>query len=255
MIMLRFFGTLLAVLVVVAAAGSSSALAYDSPQTYGVEIRGGFNTYDMGDVPSGLKSLQTNLNSVGIRNTVNEKDNGPSGGFSFLFKPSKHSMWEAGFNALMDVESTVDTQPDTASGQILMHANEFFVKGHLVVPLLSVLNLNVGGGVSYYNTELQIQDNQQRKYYFDAVGRGWGIVGSAGLEFLISQRVGLLLQGGGRLVNTSQFSYEPKPGDFRTYLPVPGGQRGIEVNLSGAYANLGLRFYFDRVTKPVDFTR
>jgi len=29
----------------------------------------------------------------------------------------------------------------------------------------------------------------------------------------------------------------------------------MEVNLSGVYGLLGLRFYFDKVTKPVDYSR
>jgi hypothetical protein len=72
---------------------------------------------------------------------------------------------------------------------------------------------------------------------------------------LVTKRVGLILGGGGRVANTNNFSYwDPATGP-RKVLKVVGGSRPIEVNLSGAYGQAGLRFYFDPVTKPVDFTR
>ena len=42
----RFFGILLVCMLVIAA-GSNSAFAYDGPHKYGVELRGGFGQYDM----------------------------------------------------------------------------------------------------------------------------------------------------------------------------------------------------------------
>jgi hypothetical protein len=251
----RLFGTILICVAVAVALGSSAALAYDSPQQYGVELRGGFGMYDMGDVTPGIETLQANLNANRIANTLNEADNGPAAGLSFLYRPSRHTMWEAGFNAILDVENKVNTNPDTASGQILMHANEFFLKGNVVATLTDRVHLDFGAGVSYYNTELQLQDNYRGQYYYDAVGRGFGLIGTAGVEFLLTKRVGLIAQGGGRIVNTSHFTYYDDATALRTVLNVPGGTRPMEVNLSGAYANLGLRIYFDKVTKPVDFTR
>jgi len=263
--MQRFLGTTLLALLVMVTLGSTSARAYDSPQKYGVEIRGGLGIYDMGDVTNGIRTLQKNLS--GMRPTVNSStssllgtngdginDNGPTGGLSFLYSPSRHTMWEVGYNALLDVNNTVDTQPDTASGQILMHANEFFLKGHVVAMLTDRLHLNFGAGAAYYVSELQIQDNKQRNYYYNVDGPGWGLLGSVGLEFLATDRVGIALSGGGRFATTSHFTYETAPGT-RTGFNVLYGSRPMEVNLSGVYAQLGLRLYFDKVTKPVDFTR
>lgn len=251
----RLFGTILICVAVAVALGSSAALAYDSPQQYGLEVRGGFGMYDMGDVTSGIETLQANLNANRVPNSLTTADNGPAAGISFLYRPARHTMWEVGFNALLDVDNTVDTTPDTASGQILMHANEFFLKGNVVATLTDRLHLDFGAGVSYYNTELQVQDNYRGRYTYDAVGRGFGLLGTAGLEFMVTNRVGVLLQGGGRIVNTSHFTYFDNDTQLRTVLDVPEGTRPMEVNLSGAYANLGLRIYFDKVTKPVDFTR
>jgi hypothetical protein len=171
---------------------------------------------------------------------------------SFLYRPSRHQLWEVGYNALLDVENTVEN--DTARGQILMHANEFFLKANLVTYPLEKLHLNLGVGLSYYNAELQIQDEFTGRFNYDAVGRGWGLIGSAGLEFMLQEHFGLYLGGGGRVVNTSQFSYESVPG-VRTFLPILGASRPMEVNLTGGYANIGLRFYFDQFTRPIDFTR
>jgi hypothetical protein len=162
-------------------------------------------------------------------------------------------MWEVGYNALLEVTNTVDA-PDTASGEILMHAGEIFVKGNLVATPADYLHLNFGAGVAYYNANLQIQDNYSRRYNYDATGRAFGLIGSAGIEVLPVPRVGIVLQGGARVVNTQSYSYEVSPGT-RTNLPVIGGSRTMEVNLSGVYGLLGLRFYFDKVTKPVDYSR
>jgi hypothetical protein len=265
LIMQRFLGTTVLALLVLVSLGSMSARAYDSPQKYGVEFRGGLGIYDMGDVTNGINTLKKNLgayhptvngNSNSLLGTNGDgiNDNGPTGGFSFLYRPSRHTQWEVGFNALLDVENTVDTQPDTASGQILMHANEFFLKGHVVATLSEHLNLNFGAGAAYYVSELQIQDNKQRNYYYNVDGPGWGLLGSVGLEFLATNRVGIALTGGGRFATTSHFTYETTPGT-RTGFNVLYGSRPMEVNLSGVYAQLGVRLYFDKVTQPVDFTR
>jgi hypothetical protein len=227
----------------------------ETPQKYGVELRGGFGIYDMGDVIPGIDKMTLDRWNDGMIAIPTTKDNGPSGGFSFMFRPTKHSMWEVGFNALMDVENKVNTVPDTASGQILMHANEFFVKGNVIATITDRLQASFGAGISYNVAELQIQDNLNRLYYYDADGRAFGLVGSVGIEFLLTKRLGLNLQGGGRLANTTWFSYIRSDTGTRDMLPAIGGGRPMEVNLSGAYANLGLRFYFDPVTKAVDFTR
>lgn len=253
--MYRFSGTSIVCLLLLVAWGSIPAQAQDSPQKYGIELRGGFGMYEMGDVTSGIESIQRAVrsNSTPISNSLSTSDNGPLGGFSFLYRPTAHTMWEVGYNAILDVENTVDTSPDTASGQILMHANEFFLKGNVVATLSQRIHADFGAGVSYYNAELQVQDNLRRRYYYDAVGRSWGLIGTVGLEFLLSNRVGLLLQGGGRFANVTHFSYETS--GTRQQLSVIDGTRPMEVNLTGGFGVLGLRIYFDRVTRPVDYTR
>jgi hypothetical protein len=254
LIMHRLFGTgLMFLALVIVAMGSNTAFASDSPQKYGVEIRGGFDMYDMGDVKPGIESYQSTLKAAHIPNSLTEKDNGPAAGISFLFRPSRHTMWEVGYNALMDVENKLDA-PDSASAQILMHANEFYLKGHLIATITDRIQASFGGGISYYNAELQIQNNHTRVFNYDADGRAFGLVGSVGLEFLLTNRLGLNLQGGGRVANATHFSYRDQT-DSRTELSAVGGGRPMEVNLSGAFVTLGLRFYFDPVTGTMDFTR
>ncbi|MBU0509586.1 hypothetical protein KKH27_12225 [bacterium] len=254
--MYRILGTGIVCLLVIVALGSMPALAFDSPQKYGVELRGGFGVYDMGDVTTGIESIHRNINRYrpDFKPVLNQTDQGPVGGLSFLFRPSAHTMWEVGYNAILDVENTVDSShPDSASGQVLMHANEFFLKGHVIATLTERFHLDFGAGLSYYNTELQVQDNFRGKYYYDAVGRAWGLIGTVGLEYLLADRVGLCLQAGGRFANTTHFSYEEN--GIRKRLDVIDGTRPMEVNLTGGFGALGLRVYFDRVTKPVDFAR
>jgi hypothetical protein len=250
----RYIGTVLVCCAIVFTLGSSPAFAYESPQQYGIEVRGGFGQYDMGDVTTGIESMQHMLANNSISSTLSKSNQGPAGGFSLLYRPSKHTLWEVGFNALTNISNKVDAQPDSFSGEILMHANEFFVKGDVVATLTNRLHLDFGGGIAYYVSELQIQDNYTRRYNYDADGRAFGLIGTVGLEFLATKHLGIILQGGGRLANTANFSYESTPG-VRSGVSVLNGTRPIEVNLSGAYGTAGLRVYFDKVTKPVDFTR
>jgi hypothetical protein len=188
-----------------------------------------------------------------------DRDAGPAAGLSFLYRPSKHTMWEVGYNALLEVTNSVDA-PDSAAGEILMHGDEFFFKGYLVGTPMEWLHLNLGAGLAYYHANLQIQDNFQRRYNYDATGRAFGLVASGGVEILPLPRLGITLQGGARVANTQHYSYEsnvPFPGD-RGRLVIIGGSstaRTMEVNLSGVYGLLGLRFYFDKVTRPVDYSR
>jgi hypothetical protein len=247
--MRRFFGILL-VCVLLLAAGSNLAFAYDGPHKYGIELRGGFGMYDMGDVPMTVTSME----NARAGNTSTTADAGPMGGLSLIFRPLKNGIWEVGYNAILDVENTVESTIADTNGSILMHANEFFMKAHLAPWIGDRINLQLGVGLSYYNVELQIQNDFTRQYTYDAVGRCWGLTGSAGLEFLISDGLGINFQGGGRIANATHFSYEATQG-VRTGLNVPGGSRPMEVNMSGLYGSAGLRFYFDKVFPPVDFSR
>jgi hypothetical protein len=247
--MFRLFATSVVLALLCLSLQSRPALAYDSPQMYGVELRGGYGTYNMGDVTAGADYLKARK----AGNSLTKADAGGAAGFSLLYRPARHVMWEAGYNALLDVENLVESvKPDT-QGQILLHANEFFVKGSLISYLTNSLQLGLGAGVSYYNAELQVQDDFDGRYDYDAVGRGFGLLGGASLEFLASQRVGVVLAAGGRVVNTSDFTKDVS--GVRTTVKVLGGDRPIEVNLSGMYAQLGLRFYFDKTTQPIDFGR
>jgi hypothetical protein len=255
-------GTIGACAALILILGSGTALAFESPLKYGVELRGGFGQYDLSDVRTGVENMHATLNKAHIDNTLNKSDflgrpAGPAAGLSFLYRPSKHTMWEVGYNALLEVTNTVDA-PDTASGEILMHASEFFLKGYLVGTPSEHLHLNLGAGVAYYNANLQIQDNYRRHYYYDATGRAFGLIASAGVELLPLPRFGIVLQGGARVANTQSYSYEVSPGT-RTNLPIIGAtsssSRTMEVNLSGVYGLLGLRLYFDKVTRPVDYSR
>ncbi len=245
----RLFGILL-VCALVIAAGSNTALAYSGPQQYGLELRGGFGLYDMGDVSQGASYIE----EARPGNSLTTADSGPIGGLSLLYRPAKHQLWELGYNALLDVENSIESTIPDSNGSILMHANEFFLKAHVVPTIGDRIHLNLGVGLSYYNVELQIQDDFHHSYTYDAVGRSWGLLGSVGLEFLLTERLGLNLQGGGRVMNANYFSFEDSPG-HRDILNIPGGTRPMEVNLSGMYGSVGLRFYFDKVLKPVDFTR
>jgi hypothetical protein len=246
----RLFGTILLAGVLLLSA-TQAGFSYDSPQKYGIQLGGGFGVYDMGDIPNGADYLLSRT----VSGSLTEADSGPMGSFALLYRPSRHQMWEIGYNAILDVENKVETSVGDSLGQLLMHANEFYVKANIVSYPSDKLHLNFGVGLAYYNVEMQVQNAFGGVYAYDAVGRGWGVLGTLGLEYLLKERVGLYLGGGGRLMNASHFSYESVPGVRSVLEVVGGGDRPMEVNLTGAYGQIGLRFYFDKVTKPIDFSR
>jgi hypothetical protein len=228
---------------------AQTGYAYDAPNKYGLQLGGGFGIYDMGDVTQGTQYM---LNQ-GPGNTLTEADSGPMGSLALLYRPGKHQLWEFGFNPILGVENLVENPGADTTGQILMHANEFYIKANAVAVLASRLHLSLGAGLAYYNVEVQVQNDFNRSYAYDAVARAFGLLGSAGLEVGLTERIGLYLGGGGRLTNATNFSYESTPG-VRTFLAVPGGSRPMEVNLSGVFGLVAFRFYFDKVTRPIDFT-
>jgi len=229
---------------------TTSSFAYESARKYGVQFGGGFGVYDMGDVSLGTDYMLRQRPG----NKATTGDAGPMGNIAIVYRTARHQMWEVGFNPLFDVENLVENASGDSSGQILMHSNEFYLKAIIVTHPSERLNLNFGVGLAYYNTELQVQDDFTRRFYYDAVGRSFGAIGSLGIEFGLSEQTGLILGVGGRLTNSNNFSYESSPG-VRSGVTVLGGNRPMEVNLTGGYAQLGLRFYFDQVTKPIDFSR
>ena len=241
---------LLCIAVLLTLSVSTASFAYETPRKYGVQFGGGFGVYDMGDVALGTDYLL----STRPGNSATTADAGAMGNFAIIYRPSRHQLWEIGFNPLFDVENVVDNAAGDSSGQLLMHSNEFYAKAVVVTYPSEKLNLNFGVGLAYYNTELQVQDDFTRRFYYDATGRSFGLIGSLGLEFMLSEQTGIYLGGGGRWTNSNNFTYESSPG-VRSGVTVLGGSRPMEVNLSGGYAQLGLRLYFDKVTKPIDFSR
>ncbi|MCC6476876.1 hypothetical protein IT157_07435 [bacterium] len=231
---------------------TQTAQAEDSPNKFGIQLGGGYGIYDMGDVELGVDYLLQNVDG----GVATREDGGIMGNLALIYRPGKHQIWEIGYNPLFDVENLVEFKSgdSAATGQLLMHANEFYAKAGVTTDLAKRLQLALGLGVAYYNCEMQIQDEFNGRFYYDAVGRAFGLIGTVGLELGLSKRVGLFLTGGGRWANAANFSYESSPGN-RTSVPVLGGTRAMEVNLSGGFAQAGFRFYFDPLTKPVDFTR
>ncbi len=249
--MYRLLGTL-CIASLLTLSVTTTSFAYESPRKYGIQMGGGFGIYDMGDI-----TLATDyLSARRAGNTTTTGDAGFMGNLALIYRPARHQMWEIGFNPLFDVENLVENSAGDSltTGQILMHANEFYAKATVVTYPSERLNLNFGVGLAYYNCEMQVQDEFSSRFYYDAVGRAFGLIGSVGLELGLAERVGLYLGAGGRWANVTNFSHESSAG-VRSSVPVLGGSRPWEVNLSGGYGQLGLRFYFDKVTPPIDFSR
>ena len=221
------------------------AIAFDDPHKYGVEFRGGFSLYQVSDTRDVMDHYQSSASAV-----IAENYTGPSGGFSLLWRQEKHFQWNIGYNSLINFESEAQWHDTTLT--LSARASEFFVLGNIVFNLARTIPVYIGGGVNFVIAK---QDIIWEPGYsvFDGTGRAFGAIVNAAVEIPLGRRVGLCLGGGYRIANITEM-IDIDFNDERAKVVHPLVTRAWEADLSGPTAAMGLRIYFDPVSKPVDFS-
>ncbi|MBU1937587.1 hypothetical protein KKG05_09330 [bacterium] len=224
---------------------SSTAQAQDDSRKYGIEFRGGFSQYQVSDTRDVIDYYESRSAAA-----VTQNYSGPSGGFSLLWRQEKHFQWNIGYNSLMNFESEAVWNDTTLT--LSSRASEFFVLGNFVFLPTSNIRAYFGGGVNFLSAKQDIRWEPGNSI-FDGSGRTFGLLVNGAIELFLNRHVGLCLGGGYRLANVTKM----KDVDFSgtvTNLAHPLVNRAWEADFSGPYAALGLRIYFDPLTKPIDFT-
>ena len=221
------------------------ALAFDDPHKYGIEFRGGFSLYQVSDTRDVMDYYQSSTSAV-----VTENYTGPSGGFSLLWRQEKHFQWNIGYNSLINFESEALLHDTTLT--LSARASEFFVLGNFVFDLTRRIQAYVGGGVNFVVAKQSILWEPGYSV-FDGTGRAFGVMVNGAVEIPLGRRVGLCLGGAYRLANITEMTNV----DFnneRAKVVHPLVNRAWEADFSGPTATIGLRIYFDPISKPVDFS-
>lgn len=220
-------------------------LAFDDPRKYGIEFRGGFSLYQVSDTRDVLDYYQGSASA-----TVTENYAGPSGGFSLLWRQEKHFQWNIGYNALLNFESEAQWQDTSVT--LSARAVEIFVLGNFVFEPVKGIFAYLGGGVDYLVAKQDILW-EPGSSIFDGTGRAFGLVASGMLEISMGRRVGLALGGGYRSVDVTEMINVDFTNE-RSKVVHPLVNRAWDADFSGPFATVGLRVYFDPVTKPIDFS-
>jgi hypothetical protein len=239
------FGALLP-LALLLSLGIGRVWAFDDPHKYGVEFRGGFSLYQVSDTRDVLDYYGSSTSA-----TLTENYGGPSGGFSLLWRQEKHFQWNIGYNSLLNFESEARWQDTTLT--LSARATEIFVLGNLVFEPVRGIHAYLGGGVDFLIAKQDILWEPGNSI-FDGTGRTFGVMANGALEIPLGRRVGVSLGGGYRQATVTEMINEGFD-DVRAKVVHPLVNRALEADFSGPFAMMGLRVYFDPVTKPIDFSQ
>lgn len=256
---------LLAVMLIAALVFAGTATAYeasvfstkrpDFEDKFGVELSGGFSMFELTDTNDYFLLTQG-------YNTVDEGQFGFGGGLALLYRSNEHFRWSIGYAFLGQESATGEyfsaddgvfyADEGTATG------SEFYVAGNYLVPITDHLDLFVGAGVGVVsgNYDLVINNDSpsQGTSRYDAKGRGLSTRLQLGGEFRVTEYLGVSLTGGYRFANVPEIRYEQRnSGDAdteptETIIYWGSGNRKLTVDFSGAFAELGVRLYFDPAT-------
>ncbi len=235
----------LTLIVLLLCVNSNAAQAQDDWRKYGIEFRGGFSLYQISDTRDVMDYYESRASAAVTQNYA-----GPSGGFSLLWRQEKHFQWNIGYNSLLNFESEAQWNDTTLT--LSSRASEFFVLGNFVFLPTENLRAYIGGGVNFLAAKQDIRWVPGNSV-FDGSGRTFGLLANGAIELFLGRRVGLCLGGGYRMANVTKM----KDVDFSgvtANLAHPLVNRAWEADFSGPYATVGLRVYFDPLTKPIDFT-
>ncbi len=249
-------------------AANSFAQAEDIEHKYGIELRGGYGSYlDNSDPNTTAQDFDDVLSGMGASITgrgYDESTGAITGGVSLLYKSKDYFGWHIGLNVLGTDEATataLDANNQEQAVRTYMNAVEIFLTGNYYWHLSPRFNLQIGAGPTFYfaSLDLEYEGSSAQSYYgegiYGAHGRSFGFMGSLGGEFFLSNAVSLKLGGGFRLAQINRFKYYREvTGPSGTYeegqiVYWPGTFDTFEVNFSGAFAEIGLRVYFEPAAK------
>ena len=225
---------------------SLSAFAGEINHQRAVELRGGAAMYFMMDDPVDWANQFT-------PNLDKEMDFAPGFGLSVLYKSHDNFVWNIGFNHLFAAKTnfmigSVEYEETATASEI------FLAPGFIFWPE-SKMNLSISAGPSIVFASLDRigpASSGSLSEFYGASGRNLGFLAMANLEFALKQDVALKIGGGYRNAFVDQMEFvEVNNGAEakRQVMWTTGGgvetARSYELDFSGAFIDVGLRYYFN----------
>jgi len=256
---LHLWFTTLSIALIICVA--SIATAGDVPHKYGIEFRGGYNLYMDNADPNNYVSGFTGTTGY-TQTEYTESEGALSGGISLLYKTHDFFSWHIGMNVIgTDSATAIAGQSGSANqmARVYMRTVEIFFTANYYWNLSPRFNLQFGAGPSFYLASLDREalGGSEVVYgdsFYSAHGRTFGFLGTLGAEFFLSDAISLRLGGGYRFALVDRFKYTQELSSTETaYATIQKGQIAywpdsfdtFEVDFSGAFAEFGLRIYFE----------
>jgi hypothetical protein len=246
------------------------ALAGDIPHQYGIELRGGYGLYLNNIDPDTYVEKFQGLTANGYsQKEFTESSGALSGGISLLYKSEEYLGWHIGLNVIgTDSATALATSAQYPNqdqqGRVYYNATELFMMVHYYWNLSPRFNFQFGAGPAFYFASLDLEalgaEQQYGESFYGAHGRNFGFRGSIGAEFFLSNVIALNASGGLRWAPIDRFKYfiEVQSGlegeaniDYKKAQIAywPNSYDTFEIDLTGVFLEVGLRFYFDPLAK------
>lgn len=217
----------------------------DMPRRFGIQFLGAGNMFAMGDVNDyrAAENHQTNDANANF---------GIGGGFALLYRSHQNFRWTIGYSFLGQdgTEAAWLANPsDPNSVQVNEHTvngSELYIMGNYLLRMGDVMHLSFSGGPALYTGTLDRRSSGQS--FYDATGRGIGLRGGVGLQFMFGKSFGLHAMAGYRQAVIPKLVYENQNG-VEQVVYWGGANRQFALDFSGAFLEAGVRLYFEPATE------
>lgn len=208
----------------------------------GLELRGGMSLYMQMTDPTDW----ANQFSGGVSD---EMTSAPDFGLSILYKSYRNFSWNIGYNHFFAAKTSFGS----GMYEEVMDANEFFVVPSFIFWPEEGLNLSIGAGPTLMMASLDRNSPMAGNLgeFYGASGRNIGLLALANLEFGLNES--LALKGGigfrSVIVNKIEFTKMVGGTEYNyqvMWTDTAGNEstRSYELDYSGLFLEVGLRWYF-----------
>ncbi|MDP8205823.1 MAG: outer membrane beta-barrel protein [Candidatus Electryonea clarkiae] len=217
--------------------------------TYGIQLTGGGSMYFMNDV--------NDYTMWASGQDANDEDAafGIEGGFAILYRSTENFRLVIGFNALGQdrsyIEWNVENNPISQEIEQTISGNEIYVQGNYALEFFDFLDLHFLAGPAVYSGYLDYSASTGQSFA-NAKGRALGVRLGLGAQLMLGENFGLNFDLGYRYAKISEVTWEDRNGTPQVVY-FGGSNRRLEVELSGAFVEIGARIYFEPVTDWVRF--
>jgi len=215
---------------------------------YGILVTGGGSTYLMDDI----NDFRLPSNDHRVRGNSEDAQMGISYGLALLYRSHEKFRWTIGYTKLGDdraYSSWAGAQGTAVEYEQKVSGSEVYLMGSYLWYVTDWLHFHLGAGPSIVTGHLDRSYTASTDNNFDnAKGRAFGLRALFGLEVMFAKNLALHLAGGARFANVPELNYEDRYGNTVSAKWDPNPMK-MAADFTGAFAEAGLRFYFEPATK------